>query len=1152
MPGPWILGLDIGTDSIGWAAFAWSDDENERRLLGGGVRLFDSGRDPKEHTSNQRDRGLFRRARRQPRAWRWRKAQLAKTLAAGGLTDPTEAEFREALPLRAQALDRALTGGELSAVLFHMAKHRGFQSNRIERKAAEAAKGKPKADDETGFWLNAEKHLRARMADEEENAPTVGALLAGDVAAGRPTRMRYNLDDGVFAPTRALVAEEFEKISAAQTPHFPDLDWPRVAALVLDQRPLRTKEEGPCEFLEGEHRAPRALPSIQAFIVRQTLANLRVKLPYPDESRPLTEDEFAAGLDALSDVRFLDWPKLRKAMDLKRGAKFTIEEAQGGKKASRKAEGDHTNALLCPIPGWEDWTTEERDAAFTTLWEARRDRPTLRTAIATLGVTDLEEAETLADAIQFELPTGRANLSAKAARLITAELVAGVRTDEAILKALGVHHSHRPRAERLDRLPYYAEALPDVGLGGSHDRADLPSPDHGEIQAGLERFYGRVMNISVHIALNEVRKVVNALLHRHGPNLIRITLETTRELKAGAEERKKLVFEQADRERENAAIDTELRKQGQWASNARERRERYRLARRQRFQCPYTFHRIEMSALLTEAYDIDHVIPLGRGGRDSLSNKVLCEAGANKAKGKRTPWEAFHDQGTWDQEKDRWLADLDRDARIDLEWRFSEQAGEKAARMAAGQDDSEDGFLNRQLTDTGYIARVAKRYLELVTVEPSGVVCTPGRLTGLLRKHWDLFPGPSPRDLLPAPREALEDPDAAKRFLDGLEPAHVQKAVKGLVTDTLTALGRTEVKDAELHDALRVVLYGLPGGGKNRADHRHHYIDAAVIAMTTRSVVQRVNTANAQRRISEDDDRTNVPEPYPGFRAQVIRQWEHVWPSLRPAHRDGGALHAATVFGVRRRPEGTTLVQRKSVRALFLDPNGKPLPAEKVDKVLASFASDRMRARFQALLDQRRATHPEEKLAESCMAVARHTSFGPRGMTGNTVLAGSVAEDGEGGGLITPFRGEAKAAVRTQGNAVYEVWEVPNGKGGVKWIPRVLTYMDLHSPKPPAPFHDSQFVTALRKGDLIYWPDSSYDKLFWIKQIKMTGRLYVWPARLATGAKNSLYNQLIVPNLNLNISGTKAEGISLNSPEQLRMKKIRKVDVTILGRVRLK
>jgi CRISPR-associated endonuclease Csn1 len=1149
MPEPWILGLDIGTDSIGWAAFAWPDDENAYRLLGGGVRLFDSGRDPKEHTSNQRDRGMFRRARRQPRAWRWRKEQLAKTLVAGGLNHPTEAELQTALPLRAQALDRALTGGELWAVLFHMAKHRGFRSNRIERKAAEAAKGKPKADDEAGFWLNAEKQLRARMA--EENAPTVGALLAGDMAAGRPTRMRYNLDDGVFAPTRALVAEEFDTIRAAQAPHFPELDWPRVAALVLDQRPLRTKEEGPCEFLEGERRAPRALPSIQAFIVRQTLANLRVKRPYPDEPRPLTEDEFAAGLEALTEVRVLDWPKLRKAMDLKRGAKFTIEEKQGGKSASRKAEGNHTNALLSPIPGWEDWTTEERDAAFTTLWEARRDRPELMASIAALGVTDREEAETLADAIQFELPTGRANLSAKAARLITAELVAGVRTDEAILKALGVHHSHRPRAERLDRLPYYAEALPDVGLGGSHDKADLLPPDHKEVQAGLERFYGRVMNISVHIALNEVRKVVNALLHRHGPNLIRVTLETTRELKAGAEERKKLVYEQADRERENAAIDTELRKQGQWAANARERRTRYRLAKRQRFQCPYTFHRIEMSALLTETYDIDHVIPLSRGGRDSLSNKVLCEAGANKGKGKRTPWEAFHDQGTWEQEKDRWLADLDRDVRIDLDWRFSEQAGEKATRMAAGQDDSEEGFLNRQLTDTGYIARVAKRYLELVTVEPSGVVCTPGRLTGLLRKHWDLFPGPAPRDLLPAPREALEDPEAAKRFLDGLEPAHVQKAVKGLVNDTLTALGRTEVKDAELHDALRVALYGLPGGGKNRADHRHHYIDAAVIAMTTRSVVQRVNTANAQRRISEDDDRTNVPEPYPGFRAQVIRQWEHVWPSIRPAHREGGALHAATVFGVRRRPEGTTLVQRKSVRALFLDPNGKPLPAEKVEKVLASFASDRMRERFQALLDQRRATHPEEKLAESCMAVARHTSFGPRGMTGNTVLAGSVAEEGDSG-LITPFRGNAKAAVRTQGNAVYEVWEVPGKSSGtVKWEARVRTRFDMISTEaasanPAKEKNGGRLVMCLRRGDLVLLPEAQDDKLFIVKKMVVDGRLYLWPARIGTGRANAIFAQLSHPTVNL----TGDQGYCLNSGEILRKLNVTRFSISVLGRLR--
>ncbi|MGB1027866.1 MAG: hypothetical protein ACPGYL_15010, partial [Rhodospirillaceae bacterium] len=61
----WLLGLDMGTDSIGWAVFQCTETGAPAplKLLDGGVRLFDSGRDPKKHTSRRKDQGEKRRAR---------------------------------------------------------------------------------------------------------------------------------------------------------------------------------------------------------------------------------------------------------------------------------------------------------------------------------------------------------------------------------------------------------------------------------------------------------------------------------------------------------------------------------------------------------------------------------------------------------------------------------------------------------------------------------------------------------------------------------------------------------------------------------------------------------------------------------------------------------------------------------------------------------------------------------------------------------------------------------------------------------------------------------------------------------------------------------------------------------------------------------
>ncbi|HAP98956.1 MAG TPA: CRISPR-associated protein Csn1, partial [Rhodospirillum rubrum] len=908
---PWILGLDIGTDSLGWAVFSCEEKgpPTAKELLGGGVRLFDSGRDAKDHTSRQAERGAFRRARRQTRTWPWRRDRLIALFQAAGLTPPAAETRQIALALRREAVSRPLAPDALWAALLHLAHHRGFRSNRIdkrERAAAKAlAKAKPakatakatapakEADDEAGFWEGAEAALRQRMA--ASGAPTVGALLADDLDRGQPVRMRYNQSDrdGVVAPTRALIAEELAEIVARQSSAYPGLDWPAVTRLVLDQRPLRSKGAGPCAFLPGEDRALRALPTVQDFIIRQTLANLRLPSTSADEPRPLTDEEHAKALALLSTARFVEWPALRRALGLKRGVKFTAEtERNGAKQAARGTAGNLTEAILAPlIPGWSGWDLDRKDRVFSDLWAARQDRSAL---LALIGdprgptrVTEDETAEAVADAIQIVLPTGRASLSAKAARAIAQAMAPGIGYDEAVTLALGLHHSHRPRQERLARLPYYAAALPDVGLDGD-PVGPPPAEDDG---AAAEAYYGRIGNISVHIALNETRKIVNALLHRHGPILRLVMVETTRELKAGADERKRMIAEQAERERENAEIDVELRKSDRWMANARERRQRVRLARRQNNLCPYTSTPIGHADLLGDAYDIDHVIPLARGGRDSLDNMVLCQSDANKTKGDKTPWEAFHDKPGWIAQRDDFLARLDPQTAKALAWRFADDAGERVARKSA--EDEDQGFLPRQLTDTGYIARVALRYLSLVTNEPNAVVATNGRLTGLLRLAWDITPGPAPRDLLPTPRDALRDDTAARRFLDGLTPPPLAKAVEGAVQARLAALGRSRVADAGLADALGLTLASLGGGGKNRADHRHHFIDAAMIAVTTRGLINQINQASGAGRILDlrKWPRTNFEPPYPTFRAEVMKQWDHIHPSIRPAHRDGGSLH---------------------------------------------------------------------------------------------------------------------------------------------------------------------------------------------------------------------------------------------------------------------
>jgi len=63
---PYILGLDLGTNSIGWAVLGYdrSTSSNANGLIDAGVRIFPEGRDPKSGTSNAADRRSARGARR--------------------------------------------------------------------------------------------------------------------------------------------------------------------------------------------------------------------------------------------------------------------------------------------------------------------------------------------------------------------------------------------------------------------------------------------------------------------------------------------------------------------------------------------------------------------------------------------------------------------------------------------------------------------------------------------------------------------------------------------------------------------------------------------------------------------------------------------------------------------------------------------------------------------------------------------------------------------------------------------------------------------------------------------------------------------------------------------------------------------------------
>lgn len=265
------LGLDIGTNSIGWWLYSTKDGTIED-VIDGGVRIFSDGRDPKSKASLAVARRDARAQRRRRDRYLRRKAALMKHMAEVGLmpADPVQAKALEVLDpyeLRAKGLDERLPLAHLGRALFHLNQRRGFKSNRkTDRGDNESGKIKDataRLDQEMmakgarsyGEFL----HMRRASAPDAKEVPSVRTRLS----VARRGDTEKDEDGYDFYPDRRHLEEEFTKLWAAQAAYYPDKLTEelrdKIALIIFHQRPLKTPEVGQCLFTD-EKRIPSAHP----------------------------------------------------------------------------------------------------------------------------------------------------------------------------------------------------------------------------------------------------------------------------------------------------------------------------------------------------------------------------------------------------------------------------------------------------------------------------------------------------------------------------------------------------------------------------------------------------------------------------------------------------------------------------------------------------------------------------------------------------------------------------------------------------------------------------------------------------------------------------------------------------------------------------
>jgi len=254
---------------------------------------------------------------------------------------------------------------------------------------------------------------------------------------------------------------------------------------------------------------------------------------------------------------------------------------------------------------------------------------------------------------------------------------------------------------------------------------------------------------------------------------------------------------------------------------------RYKLWLEQKYRSPYTGEMIPLGKLFTSAYEIEHVIPQSRYFDDSFSNKVICEAAVNKEKDNALGYEFI-------KKNEGRIIELSYGKTVKI---FTVSQYEDFVKQYYGKsrgkmkkllmEDIPEAFVERQLNDTRYISKVVKGLLsnivreegELESTSKNVISCTGG-VTTILKQDWGLN---DVWNRIVTPRfERMNELTKSNNF------------------------GQWTNKDGKRVFQTEMPLELQKGFNKKRIDHRHHAMDALVIACATRSHINYLNNESAK------------------------------------------------------------------------------------------------------------------------------------------------------------------------------------------------------------------------------------------------------------------------------------------------------------------
>ena len=755
---PFRLALDIGTNSIGWALYEINKSKKPCRIVFAGVRIFSSGRNPQDHTTLNASRREARLKRRQRDRYLQRQTYLLHSLKKHDLfpEDIFSAKKLKSLnpyELRAKGLDEKLDIHHFGRALFHLNQRRGFKSNRKDLKEKETGVIKQSIRSSKELmekyqvrtygeflWRRLQKMEKSRKhpGSQQENwvlaRKAVGAGLKDNYAVYANRRMLedefnqlWNTQEKFHEKLKKIIKVKDSKTKKIQDKNLKTFFFD----LIFKQRPLKKPVVGKCSLIPEEKRVSRASPLFQKFRILKELNNLawidnKGKVHFINKM-----EEGLSFRDKLIKEHFLkkksiSFSTLEKAFktffpEINNFSDFNLETSNRDKLEGHQTYIELKKVLL----EWETWSLDIQDSFIELLEGEGEGELFMKTDSEVLE--DLKKfskekhlnlsQEKLEECLNSlsKLPASHGGYSKKAIKKILPFLEKGEAEFEAIKLA---KLQPKDNIKLSNKLPYYQDVLSNhcVEMRPSTStqlKRIKPSTNKQSKKKKYKNF--RIPNPTVHIALNQLRLLVNDIIRVYGRPM-QVVVETARDLPLGEQAKK----ENDKRQRKNIENNKKAEKiiEEFDQKNNRANRIRYFLWEEQKKQCLYSGRNIPKSKLFSAEIEVDHILPWSKTLDDSLSNKALVYKSWNQNKGSQPPFECFSSNEKWPEILGR-VKDL---TNKNKKWRFTEKAMDKF--------QEEGGFLARQLNDTRYISKYARKYLKCISPE---VWVVRGQSTAIVR-----------------------------------------------------------------------------------------------------------------------------------------------------------------------------------------------------------------------------------------------------------------------------------------------------------------------------------------------------------------------------------------------------------------------------------